>query len=77
MKWEQTLRKRSDASPVIAGDKVVLAAADGRIILLELKSGEELWMFEVKGSFLGAPAVAHGKVVVASDRGTIYCLGKK
>jgi outer membrane protein assembly factor BamB len=77
VKWEQTLRKRSDASPVIAGDKVVLAAADGRIILLELKSGEELWMFEVKGSFLGAPAVAHGKVVVASDRGTIYCLGKK
>lgn len=77
VRWEQTLRKRSDASPVIAGDKVVLAAADGRILLLGLKTGEELWMFEVKGSFLGAPAVAHGKVVVASDRGTIYCLGKK
>ena len=73
--WQQTLRKRSDASPVIAADKIVLAAADGRILLLDLKTGEEKWLFEVKGGFLGSPAVANGKLVVASDRGTIYCFG--
>ncbi|MEZ6134341.1 MAG: PQQ-binding-like beta-propeller repeat protein [Pirellulaceae bacterium] len=75
--WNQTLRKRSDASPVIAGGQVVVAAADGRILLFDLKSGKEKWMFEVKGGFLGSPAVADGKVVVCSDRGTIYCLGAK
>ncbi len=75
--WQQILRKRADASPVIAGDQVVVAAADGRVLRFDLKTGEEEWMFEVKGSFLGSPAVADGRLVVASDRGTIYCFGKK
>ncbi len=77
VKWEKTLRKRSDASPVIAGQRVVVAAADGRIALFDLKTGEETWMFEVKPGFVGAPAVADGKLVVANDRGTVFCFGKK
>jgi outer membrane protein assembly factor BamB len=77
LKWEQTLRKRSDASPVIAGKDVVIAAADGRILLFDLQTGEQRWMFEVKPSFIGSPAVADNKLVVASDRGTIFCFGEK
>ncbi|MBX3420889.1 MAG: PQQ-binding-like beta-propeller repeat protein [Pirellulaceae bacterium] len=73
--WQQTLRRRVESSPVIAGDKVAVAGSDGRIMLLELKTGTEVWSFEVKGSFLGSPAVAHGKLVVASDRGDILCFG--
>jgi hypothetical protein len=34
-------------------------------------------MFEVKPSFIGAPAVGDGKLVVANDRGTIFCFGQK
>lgn len=75
--WEQTLRKRCDASPVIAGEQVVVASADGRISLFDLKTGEPQWMFEVKPGFLGAPAVADGRLVVANDRGTIFCFGQK
>jgi outer membrane protein assembly factor BamB len=77
IKWQQVLRKRSDASPIIAGDQVVVAAADGRVLRFDLETGREEWMFVVKGSFLGSPAVADGKLVVASDRGTIYCFGAK
>lgn len=75
--WEQTLRKRCDASPVIAGEQVVVASADGRVLLFDLKTGKPQWMFEVKPGFLGAPAVAAGRLVVANDRGTIFCFGKK
>ncbi len=75
--WEQTLRKRCDASPVIAGQQVVVAAADGRISIFDLKTGKPGWMFEVKPSFLGAPAVADGRLVVANDRGSIFCFGRK
>jgi outer membrane protein assembly factor BamB len=77
VKWQQTLRKRCDASPVIAGQSVVVAAADGRILLFDLKTGEEKWMFEVKPGFIGSPAVADGRLVVANDRGTIFCFGEK
>ncbi len=77
VKWTQRLRKRADASPVIAGDSAIIAAADGRIIRYDLQSGEEQWLFEVKGTFLGSPAVADGKLVLANDRGTIFCFGEK
>ncbi len=75
--WEQILQKRCDASPVIAGHRVVVASADGRITLFDLKTGESQWMFEAKPSFIGAPAVGDGKLVVANDRGTIFCFGQK
>ncbi|QDV24964.1 Outer membrane protein assembly factor BamB precursor [Aureliella helgolandensis] len=77
VKWTAVLRKRSDASPVIAGQSVVVAAADGRILRYDLRTGKELWMFEVKGSFIGSPAVADGRLVVANDRGTLFCFGEK
>lgn len=76
-KWVKILRKRSDASPIIAGKSVIVAAADGRIVRFDLQSGEEKWMFEVKGAFLGSPAVADGKLVLTNDRGTIFCFGEK
>ena len=74
--WEQTLRRRVEGSPVIAGDKVVVASSDGRVLLFDLKTGQERWMYELKGSFLGSPAVSEGRLVVAPDRGEIYCFGQ-
>lgn len=73
--WEQTLRRRVEGSPVIAGNQVIIAGSDGRLAVFDLKTGTELWMFELKGSFLGSPAVSSGRIVVASDRGEITCLG--
>lgn len=75
--WENTLRRRVEGSPVIAGDQIVVAGSDGRVALYDLKTGQELWMYELKGSFLGSPAVAHHQIIVASDRGEITCFGKK
>lgn len=77
VKWTQVLRKRSDSSPIIAGESVIVAAADGRILRYDLQTGQEQWMFEVKGSFIGSPAAADGKLVLANDRGTLFCFGEK
>jgi outer membrane protein assembly factor BamB len=45
--------------------------------MYDLKTGKEQWVYESKGSFLGSPAVADGKLVTTSDRGTITCFGGK
>ncbi len=60
---------------MIAGNRVVVAAADGRIIVLDLNTGDEKWLYEVKGEFIGSPAVSDGKIVVASSKGTVFCFG--
>lgn len=77
VKWKQTLRKRSDASPIVAGKSVFVSAADGRIMRFDLHTGEQTWMMEIKPSVRASPAIADGKLLVASTRGVVYCFGKK
>lgn len=73
--WRHTLKRRSDASPLIAGDDVWIAATDGRLLRLSLADGTERWQYEVRGAFLAAPAIAGGKLFVADDDGVVRCFG--
>ena len=69
-------RLRVDASPVIVGQRVFAAAADGRLYALDLQTGKLLWEHQAGGGFAGSPAVAAGRLVIASDEGVVYCFGK-
>ena len=75
--WRHTLRRRADASPVIAGKDVWIAATDGRLIRLNLNDGKPTWTFEIKGSFIAAPAVAGKELFIADDEGVVRCFAKK
>jgi outer membrane protein assembly factor BamB len=76
LKWRHTLRRRADASPVIAGKDVWIAATDGRLIRLELENGtEEKWSYEIRGSFLAGPAIAGQELFIADDDGVVRCFG--
>jgi outer membrane protein assembly factor BamB len=75
-KWRSTLRRRADASPVIAGPDVWIAATDGRLVRLDLQTGAEKWTFEIRGSFLAAPAIAGKRLYIADDNGFVRCFGE-
>lgn len=71
--WRYTLRRRSDASPIIVGDDVWIASSDGRLIRLNKKTGKEIWVHEIRGSFLASPAINNDRLYVADDDGIIRC----
>ena len=75
--WQQTIRRHADASPVIAGQSVFLAATDGRLYRFDLTTGKETWTYEVKGALLSAPALADSKLVITTEEGHIMCFGQK
>ena len=76
LKWRHTLRRRADASPVIAGKDVWIAATDGRLIRLDLANGtDEKWSYEIRGSFLAGPAIAGQELFIADDDGVVRCFG--
>ena len=78
LKWRHTLRRRADASPVIAGRDVWIAATDGRLIRLGLDNGtNEKWSYEIRGSFLAGPAIAGQELFIADDDGVVRCFGAK
>jgi outer membrane protein assembly factor BamB len=75
--WTFASKQRIDSSPVIAGGRVFIGAADGRMNALDIKNGQSTWEYQATGGFSGSPAVADGKLVIATDRGVVYCFGKK
>jgi outer membrane protein assembly factor BamB len=76
LRWEYTLRKPSEASPVICDGRVWFGGSDGRLLAIDAKTGEEKWSVEHQGKFKGSVAIAAGKLVVASDKGSVFCYGE-
>ena len=76
--WRHTLRRRADASPVIAGDDVFIAGTDGRLIRLSVEDGEEAkWSFETRGSFLAGPTIVGQQLFIADVKGIVRCFAKE
>jgi outer membrane protein assembly factor BamB len=72
--WRHTLRRRADASPVIAGDSVWIAATDGRLIQLDLATGQpRAWSYESRGEFYAAPTIVDDELLIADDNGVVRC----
>ncbi|HXG48365.1 MAG TPA: PQQ-binding-like beta-propeller repeat protein, partial [Methylomirabilota bacterium] len=75
--WTFATRGKVDSSPVVAGDKVVVGSDDGRLYVVSLKDGTELWSYEIGQPVGSSPAVAGDRVIVGSDDGGVYCFGSK
>lgn len=76
--WRHPMRGRVDASPIVAaGDSgrpvAVVADAAGKISVLDASTGETAWEFDAGGGFSAGAAAAAGRVVIASDDGTVWC----
>ena len=87
-RWRHPMRGRVDASPVVvaltgAAEGVtrdttapllaIVADSAGTIAAVNAATGEPAWSFDAGGGFSAGAAVAAGRVVIASDDGTIWC----
>jgi len=77
VQWSYLAPGAVDSSPVIAGQRVYIASADGRLYVLRLDNGELVAEHELGGRLLGSPALSRGRLVVATDRGSVFCLGPR
>ena len=66
-----------DSSPVIAGDKIVIATMKGDIKIIQINDGKQLFSYELGSAVSGCPAVIDQKIILGADDGKVYCLGKK
>ena len=74
--WTTTLKANIESSPTIVGERLFIGGNDGRLIEMRWKDGSIIAEHEVfRGGFSGSPAVGFGRLVIATDRGVVYCLG--
>jgi outer membrane protein assembly factor BamB len=66
-----------DSSPVIAGEKILIATMKGDIKIIQLRDGKQLMSYELGTPVTGSPAVIDQKIIIGADDGKVYCLGKK
>ena len=55
----------------------MVGSDDGRVYLVNLNDGKELWSYEIGQPVGSSPAVADEKIVIGSDDGSVYCFGAK
>ena len=73
--WAYETRAKVDASPVLAGDRVVAANTAGDLFILDRATGREVWRFEAGSSFVGSPAVGSGRIIIGTTAGLLYAFG--
>ncbi|MCZ6789998.1 MAG: PQQ-binding-like beta-propeller repeat protein [Chloroflexi bacterium] len=62
------------SSPIITGDTVVQAAADGSIYGFGAASGEQIWKVSVDEGIVASPVLANGSLYVPTIEGSLYAL---
>ena len=75
--WEFTAHSKIDSSPVVVGPRVLVPGTDGRLYQLKVDDGTKIWEKQFAGGFAASPAVAQKRLVIATRRGVVYCLGGK
>jgi outer membrane protein assembly factor BamB len=74
-RWSFATRARIDASPVVVGDRALVAAGTGELFALDLATGEPRWSFDAGSPFTASPAVGAGRLVVGTADGTLLAFG--
>ena len=77
--WSVQTEGQVDASPVIVGNRVYVGCLndDGNFYVLDLKTGKKIQELQLDAAVSGSPAVGPDCIVVGTDKGVVYCLGKK
>lgn len=60
--------------PIVAEGKVFVATHGGKIIALQVETGEPVWCYQAGGAFLHSPSYSKGLVVAADASGSLYAL---
>ena len=60
---------------ILAGD-TLFAGGENEVVAYSAKDKERVWSSPVNGKAMGI-AVAHGRLLVSTDKGTIHCFGAK
>jgi outer membrane protein assembly factor BamB len=54
---------------------VVVGSEDGRLYLVSLADGKELWSYEIGQGITSSPAVAGGTIIIGAQDGNVYAFG--
>jgi len=76
--WSVLTKGKVDGSPVVTMDQVVhVGSLDGKLYSLDLATGKQLGVLELDDGISASPAISNGRLVIGTQKGSLYCLEKE
>jgi outer membrane protein assembly factor BamB len=69
--WRRPLPGRTESSPVVVGDRVIVGCECGTLFAFDKKTGKPLWETDLGGQLKAAPAVSDGVAYIGDYSGTM------
>ena len=68
-----------DASPVVVGNRIYVGclSTSGEFYVLDLATGKQVQQLILDSAVTGSVAVGPDCLLVGTEKGMLYCLGKK
>ena len=63
------------SSPSVSGNVIYVGSGDGILHAFNAQAGDSLWGYNLGAPIISSPAIAHGRVYIATCNGTLYCFG--
>lgn len=63
------------SSPNVVDGRVLIGSPDGRLLSLDLRSGDELWSYSLGARTRSSPAVSDSMVFIGDDAGVVHAVG--
>lgn len=60
--------------PALAGDRIVVASANGRVQSLDRRNGRRQWQARIRAPLSGGVGLGHGLVLLGSSDGRVFAL---
>jgi outer membrane protein assembly factor BamB len=62
------------SSPNVANGSVLIGSPDGRLLSLDLRSGDQLWSYRLGARTRSSPAISDGRVFIGDDAGVVHAV---
>ncbi len=72
--WRHRLSAEVNASPVVVGNLLYIAAENGNLYAFDLTTHKEVWLYRAEGGIGATPAVADGRLYMLSRDGYLTAL---
>jgi outer membrane protein assembly factor BamB len=72
--WEKDLPARSETSPVVTGNKVIVGDESGTVYAFDVKDGHLIWSIHTAGPVKGGVAVHNGVAFFGNYAGELYAV---
>ena len=77
IQWTYESQENFDSSPLICGDTVAIGCDDGRLYLLDIQTGAEIFSYTLGSPIVSAAAIAQNHLLIGCDNGTMYAFVEK